>query len=218
MCDRLPYELLGSQSKNDRGGEVVGLARDEAGIVIENFFHPGVYGAETTKGISEEEVLEFVFLCDRYGFRSITDLEGALEGTNQVRRREAKLIELISERRGVTKEACEAYFTERYVPTQTVEQWFRLFFEGKNPPVPKKGFKAPIPVEFVVYDEPCSLSVELTYNKRLTEIIKEKPNKTVSELILYYEFGALGIRPWRCYPDRRLIGYKGERSSGEESV
>lgn len=218
MCDKLPYQLYGSQNSNVRGGKVVGFAKDEAGMIIENFLRPETYGLALSPSFTEEDALDFIFLCARYGFNTSKELDEALTGANLRRRQEAKIVEIISGRKGVSKEACEAYYHHVYVPNQTVEQWFGLFLKGKNPAIPKKGFKEPVPIEFIVYDEPCSLSVELIYNKRLTEIIKEQPNETVSELILNYEFGSLGIRPWSCYPKRTLKGYKGERSSREESV
>nr|BBL87153.1 hypothetical protein [Actinidia virus A] len=196
----------------------LGYAKDETGGLIERFLNPELHGVTNKEEIKEEDVVEYIFMHAQFGFYSAKSVAEALQGNNYRRKYEAKLVSIICERRGLTNEACVSYYLNRYVPDQTIAQWFSLFLQGKNPPVPAKGFKGELPWDFVLRERPGSLSVELNFNKSLNQTVTEGPNEKVSELIREYDFDALGIRSWSVLTDPNKPIKGGNRYAGKARV
>nr|QJQ13949.1 hypothetical protein [Actinidia virus A] len=196
----------------------LGYAKDETGALIERFLDPELHGVSVCEEIKEEAVIEYIFLHAQFGFYSAKAVTEALQGQNLRRKYEARLVSIICQRRGLTNEACVGYYLKRYVPDQTIVQWFSLFLQGKNPPIPSKGFKGELPWDFVLRERPGSLSVELNFNKSLSRTVAEEPNEKVSEIIREYDFDALGIRSWSVLTDPNKPNKGGNRYAGKARV
>nr|QJD14747.1 hypothetical protein [Actinidia virus A]UIW14200.1 MAG: hypothetical protein [Actinidia virus A] len=196
----------------------LGYAKDETGALIERFLDPDLHGVTIKEEIKEEDVVEYIVLHAQFGFYSAKAVTEALQGENYRRRYEARLINIICQRKGLTNEACVGYYQKRYVPDQTIQQWFSLFLQGRNPPVPLKGFRGELPWDFVLRERQGSLSVELNFNKSLSQTVTEEPNAKVSELIREYDFDALGIRSWSILTDPNKPNKGENRYSRKTSV